>query len=270
MAPVALHASPHWMDGVTAFYEGQRQMRSRHWDQALIAFDAASSAERIQPQVCFYRAAVLNRLGRHAEVLPLLNRALQGGYLNPDYLFEAGWAYLALRDPGRARRCLDQYLARHPLNSKAIEFRGRARILLGDIAGGRADLEEARRRDPALAPGVVLVLAMIQPETPAERRERELQDIIEQYPESPLGRILSGRWRPTVVLRRRGFRGTGGLSGGNNDNVVNLGSGIALPSDISNASSGFARGFSRLAYDLELGEKNLHDGGVQLPGLSVL
>jgi tetratricopeptide (TPR) repeat protein len=78
--------------------QGLADMQARRYEAALQKFEAAAQADPQDARtVFFFQGAALNRLGRHAEALARLERAVQMGSPHPELRFETGWALLRVQ-----------------------------------------------------------------------------------------------------------------------------------------------------------------------------
>jgi tetratricopeptide (TPR) repeat protein len=247
---------PTWASD--AMLRGHRALDAGRALEAYEAFRVANREEPGDPAPLFYGAAALNRLGRHAVVPGLLERARRKGYRHPDHAFEMGWALAALGRHDDAIAWLSRVRPGTTRHAKAMELRGRALLKLEQYDGARRDLELARRLDARLAPGVGLALAAErQVRGDAEGARRQLEQVLDSAPGSPAGRFLASRLRAGApAASRQRVRGSFSLGGGHNDNVVALGQGVPLPTDISFVGASFRRFGANVARDWAWGKRD--------------
>jgi tetratricopeptide (TPR) repeat protein len=178
------------------------------------------------------------------------------GSPHPELGFETGWALLRVGRWNEAIAALERYEVRLPGRGQTSEFRGRAHLALGDLDAAQAQLEEALRRDPRLAPTVRLALASI-----AERRgdqaavRTQAERLQQEAPDSPIARRLQEAAARVTAgpAPPKPWQVTVSLSGGYNSNVIALGDTIPLPTDISQQHAWFGRATVGASYDFRLG-----------------
>jgi tetratricopeptide (TPR) repeat protein len=116
------------------------------------AFAAATLALTMTPDdadLLIDRAAALGTLGRYAESVADLDRAIALDQARPDALVFRAAAWRHLDRAEAARRDIERALALDPRNAEALLERGILRQLAGDTEGARMDWEGVTE----LAPG---------------------------------------------------------------------------------------------------------------------
>jgi len=250
LLPASAAASP---ESRALLRQGLADLKDRKFEEALKKFEAATRADPNDAEAFFAMGVPLNRLRRHAEALSALERARALGSTQPELPFETGWALLAARRFQDAATQLERYEAARPGRGQTSEFLGRAYLALGQADKAEARLKEALARDPNLKPTVLFYLAAV-----ARAREdsrtagARLEDLLREAPESPLARTLREQLARLVPPPPKPGRVTVSAGGGYNSNVIALGDGIPLPSDISSKRSGFSRFTLGAGYDWRL------------------
>jgi tetratricopeptide (TPR) repeat protein len=241
--------------------QGLAEMQARRYAAALQKFEEAERADPADARtVFFFQGAALNRLGRHADALTRLERAARTGSPHPELAFETGWALVRVGRWRDAIAPLEQAEQRRPGRGQTSEFLGRAHLGLGDLARAEAHFLEALRRDPRLAPTVRLGLASIA----ARRGDRDAvraqaERLQQEAPDSPIARRLQDAAALVTVppaAAPKPWQVVVSLSGGYNSNVIFLGDGIPLPTDISQKHAYLARATLGGSYDWRLGARD--------------
>ncbi len=243
--PMLVPASPESRELIQ---QGITDLKEQKFEQALKKFEAAVQTDSADADALFFQGAALNRLGRHGEALAKLAKAQTEGSVNPDLAYELGWSFLGLKLYKEAVVQLEKYEQTNPGRGQTSEFLGRSYLSLGEDKKARAKLNEALQRDPHLKPTVLLYLAML------EKKEKNVQaageyltTLLQESPDSPLSRTLRDQLEriakkttpPAEAAADKPWRLSLSMGGGYNSNVIALGEGLSLPSDISGKSAGF-------------------------------
>jgi len=241
LIPFQVVASPLSKDLIT---KGQAFLNQHEFEAGLLQFEAAVQADPTDPEAIFFLGAALNRLGHQDQALPLFEQAQALGATHPDLNFEIAWSLLATGRFQKAIGHFEQYENLNPGRGQTSEFLGRAYFGLGKEEKAQAAFEEAIRRDPTLTPTVQFALTLIeQSRKNSEGASRHFQAIFQEGPDSPLSRVLRERLQrltgPSTSQSEKPWRLAVSAGGGFNSNVLALGDGIPLPSDISSKGSGF-------------------------------
>ncbi len=151
----------------------------------------AALAANVRPDLAgFALVQTLAATGRPAEAVARLERlSLPPGTGAASFLV-VGNAALQLRRPDLALRFLDRGVAQDPRMAALHEKRGLALAMLGRAAEARAELEEARRLDPASA-SACLNLAVLEAQDGRLEAARSLaREALRLQPEYPQARGL--------------------------------------------------------------------------------
>ena len=190
------------------------------------------------------------------------------GAINPDLGFEMGWSLLNLRRWQEAVIELEQYEQHSPGRGQTSEFLGRAYYALGNFKLAESLLQEAVQRDPALSSTALVFLALVaRARGDQEAIARHLGSLMEDNPDSPFAQRL--RKQAALLAKEEGraarpFQLTLSASGGYNDNVIALGKGVSLPSDISDEAAAFSQSTLDASYAWELAPEDTLLGGYRL------
>ena len=227
---------------VEALQDGVRLLRGGDFEAALTKFRDAEQAGA-DARVAFYLGVVLNRLRRPLEAMQRLAAAELAGVRVGTLDFEVGWAAVNLGQWRHAITRLRRYDRARPGNPKVAEFIGRAYAGLGNYGAAKVWLAEAVRRDPAVKPTVDYYLALIaRAEGDDEAARAALERIRREAPDSPVAKALG-------APPRQPWRIVVSAGGGYNDNVIGLGEGVVLPTDISDQASPFITATANGSYE---------------------
>lgn len=117
--------------------------------QAIAQFVAAGNLLGVSEAWTYYRVGeAYSKLQRHEDAKSYYGRAVD---LAPDHLWfrtKLAAASVALERPQEAIPIYDAVLADNPLFQQALNNRGYARVLTGDLAGAESDFKEALALDP--------------------------------------------------------------------------------------------------------------------------
>lgn len=227
--------------------EGRAQLKKRNYQDALKAFESAERLDPSNPRPFFFSGVALNRLGRSGEALLRFDRAqflsavFSQDSPHPDFDFERGWALLRENRYREAVRALQQYDQDRPGRGQTAEFLGRAYLGLEQFDLAKQQFDEALRRDPKLEPTIRLALSLLEgAQGKTQEANQQLVSLLQTTPRSPVSRLLRDR---LARLNQPGgdkpWQIQSTISGGYNSNVLALGDGIALPTDITSKDSGF-------------------------------
>jgi tetratricopeptide (TPR) repeat protein len=125
-------------------------LEMNRYDDALRALDLCLKHGAATADVYRARADVLARLGRYPAALADYSRVLE---LKPDAatLSARGWTYVVMDAPKLALADFQEALRRDLGYGEGYLGRGHARLLLGEVTEGLADVEEGLRRGPPSA-----------------------------------------------------------------------------------------------------------------------
>ncbi|MGH9663553.1 MAG: tetratricopeptide repeat protein, partial [Bryobacteraceae bacterium] len=164
------------------------------------ALDRASAAVRLDPRfqpARYYRAWLLQKLGRSQESVAELEAAIRLDPRNTRALDLLGLDYLDLGKPADAERVLRRALALSPDSSEVLFHLGRSLIELGRARDAKPFLDRFQKvrqeppRTPREEPGVVESATL----TPEERERRtvdQLRQLVRTSPVDPAVRINLG------------------------------------------------------------------------------
>ena len=237
-------AVPDWLS------QGYADLQAGRYAEATRRFQAAAQAEPQNSTAAFFAGISLNRLGNHRAALEHLARITPGETAPPELAFERGWALLGTEQWDKAIAALETYEKTSPGRGQTSEFLGRAYFGLKQWEQAETLLREAIKRDERLGASATYYLAQI-----AERRGQKQQAgelwaaLARDFPNSPLSRAarggigsitgglddVTGGMAPETTGASYEFLVSAG--GGYNSNVIALGDGIPLPTDISRRSS---------------------------------
>lgn len=245
--------------------QGVADLKEKKFDEALKKFEAANKADPKDAEAVFFMGVALNRLGRHPAASFLLEDAAARGFSHPDLDFESGWALLGSGQFKQAAERLERYEQAHPGRGQTSEFLGRAYLALGDLDKAEAKLKEAVERDPNLKPTVLFYLAGLEARRKnLEAARKNLQALLQEAPESPLGRVLReelARVARAAAIREKPWSVTFALGGGYNSNVIALGDNSPLPKGVTRKNTGFGRFTLGGTYSWLLGREDTLTGG---------
>ena len=256
--PLPAAASP---ESRSLVIEGIDTLAKREYEAALKKFDKAERADPTDAEAVFFQGVALNRLGRAGQALDRLNKARELGTTHAELPFELGWSLLNMRRFKDAIEELERYEQASPGRGQTSEFLGRAYYAFEQYDKAEALLQDALRRDPDLAPTVRVFLALV-----AKARgdqgaiRRQLRSLLEDSPDSPLARHLQERVElaaRAAAVAERPFLLTLFAAGGYNDNVIALGKGINLPSDISRQGAAFFQSSLDGSYAKRVGQSDI-------------
>jgi tetratricopeptide (TPR) repeat protein len=140
--------------------KGAELLEEQDYVEAIFNFDEALTQDQADHQAAFFRAAALNRLGRHKEALKDLQKAEKMGSKHPDLAFEKGWAYLHLKQWKQAIDQLVRYEKSKPGRGLTSEFLGRAYYRTGQFKKAKLHLQKAIERDSDLRDTAELYLVL--------------------------------------------------------------------------------------------------------------
>ncbi len=245
--------------------QGVAELKKQNFDEALGRFQAANTADPKDPEAAFFMGVALNRLGRHQAALFVLERAKEIGSTNPELGFETGWALVAVGRFKEAAAQLEAFEKARPGRGQTSEFLGRAYFGLGELDKAEAKLKEAMERDPKLKPTVLFYLAAVEAgRKNLEAARKNLQALLQEAPESPLGRMLReelARVARAAAIREKPWSVTFALGGGYNSNVIALGDNSPLPQGVTRKNTGFGRFTLGGTYSWLLGREDTLTGG---------
>jgi tetratricopeptide (TPR) repeat protein len=248
--------------------EGAAEMQAHRFDAALAKFRAAALADPADGDAAFFAGAALNRLGAYAPAIGQLQRAAFLRDDHPDLAFETGWSRLGIGDFAGAVQQLEAYERAHPGRGQTNEFLGRAYLGLGQFDKAQAALQEAAARDPALKPTVLLYLAQLEQRRGNRDAVRiDLQRLLDEAPEAPLSRTLREQLARAAPAQAKPWHLTVSAGAGYNSNVVALGNGVALPTDISGRRSAFVQSTLDAGYGFTLSPDDVLTVGYGLNAL---
>jgi tetratricopeptide (TPR) repeat protein len=241
--------------------EGIDALTKREYHAALDKFDKAAQTDPNDAEAVFFQGVALNRLGRAGQALERLRKARDLGSTHAELPFELGWSLLNARRFKDAIEELERYEQASPGRGQTSEFLGRAYYALAQYDKAEALLQDALRRDPDLAPTVRVFLALVAKERGDQGAiRRQLRSLLEDSPDSPLARRLQERVEEAdraAALAERPFLLSLFAGGGYNDNVIALGKGINLPSDISRQGAGFFQSSLDGSYAKRVGQSDI-------------
>jgi tetratricopeptide (TPR) repeat protein len=118
------------------------------YQEAGKALDRYSAQGAVSAAAPYARGLIYARLRQYPEAAEAFGKALA---LKPDAetYCNRGWVYLRLDAPQLALADFQAALRRDPASADALSGRGRASVLLGDVASGVADSEVAVKKDPS-------------------------------------------------------------------------------------------------------------------------
>jgi tetratricopeptide (TPR) repeat protein len=142
-----------------------------------------------------------SQLGRWAPAATSFEQAASEAEISKDsrraeFLVQAGNAWLAAKDPAKARKAFDAALATGiaspELQGEAYLDRARALVALGDAAGGRADLDKGLGLVPGDPFGWYLSAALAQREGNLARAKSDIQKAVAGAPDDADVLLLAG------------------------------------------------------------------------------
>jgi tetratricopeptide (TPR) repeat protein len=103
------------------FREGQSQFKKGAFDHAKELFEQAIYLDDTVAVYSYYMALALEKEGKYAEAVKMLNQALKIDPFNADYLAKLGHIYLHLGYPLRAKSTFEKALQSNPSHKKTLE-----------------------------------------------------------------------------------------------------------------------------------------------------
>jgi tetratricopeptide (TPR) repeat protein len=155
-----LEATPADADALELL--GEAMLKRRRWQDGEAAFAQALFVRPDSWAANFGRGFALRRLGRAAESIPCLERALRRRESSAACLAELGAAWLELGDNARAETVLQNALQLQPDSVEVLHIATRMLMAKGDRAGATACLETLLAKEPLHAAGQYL-LARLEP-----------------------------------------------------------------------------------------------------------
>ena len=139
--------------GDASFYHirGNIYRDSGQFAKAIQDYDKALELVSWLEQVRSERCVALSLMGRPEEGLRDCNRAIEKDPASPNSFLNRGAVYLHLKRPSDAMADFDQILKGTPDDPEALYGQGVAKRLMGDAAGGNADIASARAAEPSVA-----------------------------------------------------------------------------------------------------------------------
>jgi tetratricopeptide (TPR) repeat protein len=243
-------------------HQGAELLKAGDYAGALKLFREAQKADPKDAAAYFLQGVVLNRTPRDlgklivnpAEAYQVLNKARELGSDNRDLGFEIGWSLLKLQRWGAAIEELEAYEMAHPGRAKTSEFLGRAHMELGRLDRADQLFDLTIQRDTNLEPTVrVFRMELERRRGNPDKAIAHLRSLLNESPNSPVSSALRdalGGLQLEDVTIAKPWRLTLTAAGGWNSNVVAVGDGVPLPTDISAKSSAFGHLSLDYAYDL--------------------
>lgn len=205
--------------------KGYKLLTKKSFEGALKQFEAASKSDPNDGEALFFHGVALNRLGQFAEAGEKLDQAKKLGS-HPEWNFERGWSYLGLKEWKKAIANLKNFERKNPGKGQTSEFIGRAYFGLGDNEKAERHLKEAIHRDSNLKKTSDIYLSAM---------------------------AAAGQPRSEKQKNWRIYSNVGGTY---NTNAINLGRGVARPTNISRQESGFVNGTLGGSYRFDLSDSS--------------
>jgi tetratricopeptide (TPR) repeat protein len=231
-------------------------LRLNQYKHALGHFQAAVKVAPKDSRGWMMLGMTFNRLGLFGNASVALQKSKALGMKAPHLDFELGWAAFSVGSFKAATKHLEAYENIRTGRAKTSAFLGRAYPRLKQFDKAEKILKQAIKRDPKVKPSVRLYLSRIY----AARNDQkaasgELNQIIAQSPNSPVGKLLRDRLtRIDLAKKRKPWFVSLAVSGGHNDNVIGLPEAAVLPADISSRASNFARNALNAGYAWRLSD----------------
>ncbi len=243
-----------------AIDDGIQALAQHQPEAALQSFLKVLIGNPTNAEACFFAGVAYNRLGKPSEALALLQLAQELRYPDPELDYELGWALLRLGRFAQAQDYLESYERVRPGRGQTQEFLGRALLAQGQRDAARQAFAAALERDPKLKPTVSMALSQLEMQeghgTAAAGQFTSMRDSL---PPDALSRLVDKL--PLALGNQRPWRLELSLSGGYNTNVIGIGEGVPLPTDVSNEASGLATFSASFAYDLIRDQTNTLTAG---------
>ncbi len=245
------------LPGIALVKEAQELLQVRDYVGALTKAQSATEINPDIPAGWFLQGFALNRLGRHEDALAALKIARKAGLRGASFDYEIGWAAIFVGEWNLAAQHLESYDRANPGDAKVSSSIGLALFGRGELDKAEARLQEAIARDPSRKPSALYLLSRIESargDMPAARQH--LKQIMIETPDSAMGRSLWGglarqaqQAQTSRATSRKPWRVSASAAGGHNNNVIALGDGLTLPSDISSKDSSFVQFALGASYD---------------------
>lgn len=268
LASAPLAANPQSDAQVLAGVEALQ--KGRH-AEALDRFDKAVAADSNDAEAHFFRGFALNELKRPAEALEAVEASRKLGGRHPQMPYEKGRAYFRLGRWFEAAREFEQYELWSPGQAATSVYLGRSYLFLGELGKAQTHLDEAVRRDAALAPNLKGLFGVIEQYRVDPKGAREILEAMRREAsglpetpaeEAPVEAVPPPPEEPEEIEPKDLFTATARGEAGYNSNAVIVGVGRELPLGVPQRHASFARGLVGFRYERKVDEAT----GVQAAG----
>ncbi len=220
--------------------KGLQLFRGEQYKPALKLFHKFVTQHPRDHRGYLFRGLTLNRLHSWRLALNDLLRAEQLGTTFSRLPPEIAWAAVEAGVPSVALSRLEPYLEFAPSDANAHALLGRVWLIFGNLDAAEAEFHRALELDVELEPTVRLYMATLEQKRGNERAAAEnIAGIMLRHPQSRMSLAL-GEAFPEMreaVKQVKPWRAELTVGLGNNDNVIALPDGFALPEDISSRDS---------------------------------
>lgn len=235
-------------ESVALGMRGEQLALEERCGEALALLRRARELDPKDARAAFVAGQCQIRLTRYAEAIEPLEEARR---LDPELAPEAtlylGIAYFHSDDLDAAERELEAAVEALPNHAEARLYRGLVLLERADAARAVAELEAAADVDPVVDPVATYYAGMAwHMARERERAEKALQHVIRSAPETRWAREAERALEQSRArYERRRFFGSVTAGMEFDDNVVLRGTGVLLPSDISDERDGRGSFFVR-------------------------
>ncbi|MBI4970012.1 MAG: hypothetical protein HZC25_18010 [Rhodospirillales bacterium] len=188
----------------------------------------------------FLSAIAANREGRFADALAALDTAAKLGNSSPEMAFEGGWALGGIGLNVDAINELNRYERMRPGSAATSALLARTYAASEFHGSALRHSAEAKRRDPALTPAMLLLEAKLAADQGDRAKAEQIgNQILADYPQSLEARRIK-QAQTRGAKSGKPWEVHGEISFGFDSNVIGIGDEITRPSTISRQNSLFS------------------------------
>lgn len=173
-------------------------------EEAREDFSTAANLKPIDSNAYFFLALADYKLGRFAEAIETLNKAIARGVADPDlhYLLAESLIRSEPAAPAAVIPALNRAIALDPLFTEALVLRAKLHLQSGAVEQSVADLESARKVEP----GSRTVLYNLAKAYRQSGRERQARELFQKVQDDTVAQVdtLAGKKIQKVLVERSG------------------------------------------------------------------